>query len=444
MTECSGQMAFSLLPKKPVVADFDGGDISSHAGVLLLAQVDRELRLTERLAACMRDARDPAKVVHSLPALIAQRVYQVALGYMEGSAAQHLRHDPLLKVAVGNAPQSDGPLASQPTISRLDNRADSKALYLMSKVLPDIFIERHPERDVKSVLLDIDSSEDPTHGQQEFTFFNAFYKSYCYLPLFVHVSIDCGKNQEAVAAVLRPINKGNKLAVVAVMRRIIARFKEAYPNATMHLRADSGFAFPELYKLLEAEGVSYHIALGKNKRLERLIEAAMEDVARRRKPGTKVTEYTEILYRADSWKKPRRVVVKLEILEDGKRNPRFVTVSTNRKASPKVHYRHYCRRGDSENRIKEMKVDLNSGLTSCSHFLANQFRLLVAAAAYTLYRAVRDKLQGTELANAQVGTLRQALVLIGARVVESVRRVRVYLPTSHPYASLYRQAAAPG
>jgi len=331
-------------------------------------------------------------------------------------------------------------LASQPSVSRFDNLADRKALYQMGEVLLDTFIERHPRRRVRRIVLDIDSSEDPTHGQQEFTFFNAFYDSHCYLPLFVHASVDGGKNQEAVAAVLRPSNKSNKYGVVGVLRQVVRQLKAAYPKAKLHLRADSGFAFPELYEFLEAEEVSYHIGLAQNKRLLALIEAKMAALCRKHRPGVKLTQYAEVMYRADTWSKERRVVVKLEVLEDGKRNPRFVVVSEKR-ATARADYRFYCARGDSENRIKELKLDLRSDLTSCPRFLANQFRLLMAAAAYILYRALRSKLADTELAKAQVGTLRELLVFVGARVVETVRRVRVYLPTSHPHQELFRRAA---
>ncbi len=440
MTECTNNMSFSFLPKKPVVADFDGGEISSHGGVLLLAKVDRELHLTERLAACVRDHRDPRKVEHPMGEMLAQRVLQVALGYAHADASDHLRNDPALKIAVGRAPQSEGALSSQPTMSRLDNLVDRKALYRMGDVLLQTFIDRHPARKVRAIVLDIDSSEDPTHGQQEFAYFNAFYDSHCYLPLFVHASVDWGKEQEAIAAVLRPCNKGKKYGAGAVMRQIIRRLKAAYPGVRLHLRADSGFAFPEFYELLEAEGVSYHIAVGKNARLLALIQPQMDALRQRHERGAKLTEYREVLYQADSWNKIRRVVVKLEILEDGKENPRFVVVH-GKIARPSAHYRFYCKRGDSENRIKELKLDLRSDLTSCPRFLANQFRLLVATAAYVLYRALRSKLGQTELAKAQVGTLRQALILVGARIVESVRRIRVYLPTSYPYQALFRQAA---
>ncbi len=439
MTECSGQMAFSLLPKKPVAADFDGGEISSYGGLLLLAKVDRELRLTEKLAACLPDDRDPSRVDHTMRQLVAQRVYQVALGYMQGDAADRLRHDPVLRTAVGKAPQTEGPLGSQPSISRLDNRPDPRALCRMGEVLLGAFVQRHPKEKVKSILLDVDSSEDPTHGQQEFTFFNAFYDNYCYLPLFVQASVNCGEEQEVIAAVLRPCNKGNKLGVVAALSWIIRRLKAAYPGVKIHLRADSGFAFPEFYELLDAEKVRYHIGLAQNKRLLRLIEAPLEALRQQHRPGVKLTQYIEVEYQADSWSQPRRVVAKLEVLEDGKRNPRFVVVS-GKVASAWTHYRFYCGRGDSENRFKELKLDLRSDLTSCNNFLANQFRLLMAVAAYMLYCALRDKLKGSELGRAQVGTLRQRLVLVGARVIESVRRVRVCLPTSYPEQALFRQA----
>lgn len=439
--ECSEPLRFHFLEKKPVVADFDGGQISSYGGVLLLGKMDKKLRLTERLAACIPDLRNPAKVEHSMGALLAQRVLQVALGYAQADASDYLRYDPLLKIVVGRAPETAGPLASQPTMSRLDNLPDSKALFRMGEELLQTFLDKYQRWEVRHILLDIDSSEDPTYGQQEFTFYNKFYDNHCYLPLFIHASVNFGNQEIPIAAVLRPCNKGNQYGVVGLLRQVIRRLKERFPLAIIHVRGDSGFSFPELYDLLEAEHCDYHIAVGKNPRLLRLIDDQMEGARQLfLQRHEKVIIYGEVMYQADTWSKPRRVVVKLEILPDGKENPRFVVVN-QQTGSPSVHYQFYCQRGESENRHKEMKMDLRSDLTSCTRFLANQFRLLIAVAAYLLYRTLREKLAGTALATAQVGTLRQKLILIGARVVESARRVKVYFPTSHPHQMLFRQAA---
>lgn len=444
MTLCNEPMKFSFSGNKPIVADFDGGEISSHGGDILLAQIDQLFRVSERIAACFVDKRDPLRTQHTIEEMVAQRIHQIAMGYPEADASDALRYDPVLRMAAGRLPESEGPLASQPTISRLENTADSKTCFGMAEALLDTFVLRYPAKEVEHLLLDIDSSEDKTHGQQEFTFFNKFYDNHCYLPLFVHVSVNGGEQQEPVAAVLRPCNKGNTYGVVGLMRQLIERFKSAYPGVKLHVRADSGFAFPELYELLEAEGVSYHIAFGKNSRLLKLVEPQMErlrqEFMQRLAPREKATIYHEVMYKAGPWNKERRVVAKLEILPDGKENPRFVIVS-GPKAHPFAEYHFYCQRGDSENRIKELKLDLRSDLTSCHRFMANQFRLLLSLAACMLYRALRSKAADTELAKAQVGTLRDKLMRIGVRVVESVRRVRLYLPTSHPYQALFRQVA---
>jgi len=441
MTECTEPMLFSFLDKKAVVADFDGGQVSSYGGTLLLAQVDQELHLSERLAACIDDTRDPVKVEHPMPELVGQRVLQVALGYAQAAASDYLRHDPVLKTVLGRAPETSGPLASQPSMSRLDNMPGAKELFRMGEVLLQPFIEKRQPWEVRHIVLDIDSSEDPTHGQQELAFFNKFYDSHCYLPLFMHASVNYGEQQEPIAALLRPCNKGNTYASVTLLRLIIGRLKKAFPLARIHVRADGGFSCPELYDMLEDEHCDYHIGLGQNSRLLRLFQPQLERARyvflQRRE---KVTVYGEVMYQADSWRQPRRVVAKLEILADGKENPRFVVVR-QQTATPFMHYHFFCQRGDSENRLKELKLDLRSDLTSCSSFLANQFRLLIALAAYILYRALRDKLKGTALSKAQVGTLRQFLVLVGARVVETVRRVRILLPSSYPHQECFRQAA---
>ncbi len=440
MTECTTPMLFSFLEKKPVVADFDGGEISSHGGALLLGDVDRELGLTAQLAACIEDERDPNRVTHTLADLVAQRVYQIALGHPEANASDDLRLDPMVKVAAGRAPETGKPLASQPTISRLENQVGERELFRMSAVILQQFLAKYAGEAVSEIELDIDSSEDPAHGQQQLVLFNGFYDSYCYLPVFVHASVNGGEQQEPIAAVLRPSNDNHK-GVLSIVRAVVRRLREAFPKAKIRLRADGGFGSPQLYTLLEAEGVGYHLGLAKNQKLVRLIEPLMAQVRylyqwRR----TKVCAYGEIRYQAKSWEKERRVVVKAEILEDGKENPRFVLVH-DCEAEPVEEYGRYCARGDDENRLKELKLDLRSDLTSCHRFLANQFRLLLTVAAYLLLRAVRDRLQGTELARAQVGTLQRVLLWVGARVKESVRRVRIYLPTSYRYRRLFRRAA---
>jgi hypothetical protein len=434
MTECVSQLGFGFLPRKQMVGRFDGGRVSSDGGAVLLAEADRRLGLTAQLAACLTDPRQPGKVRQSLPDLLRQRIYQIALGYEDCNDANTLASDPLLKACLGRFPESAHDLASQPTLSRFENAWDRKALYRLARVFVERFVEAHPDPP-EQIVLDLDATDDPTHGQQELTFFHGYYDTYCYLPLLAFAQADDGP-QELVAAVLRPGNVHAGRGTVTILKRLVAAFEEGWPDARTILRGDSGLALPAVYDWCEDNGVTYAISLPTNSRLEALAEAflqaARDEVAR---TGEKARHFHEFRYAADSWRQERRVILKAEVTPQGD-NPRFV-VTNDATQTPAELYHFYTQRGDVENRIKELKLDLKADRTSCHRFLANQFRLLLHAAAFVLLSALREGLRGTELAAAQAGTIRLRLLKVGVRVRETARRVWLHLSSAYPLQPLW-------
>jgi Transposase DDE domain group 1 len=439
MTECSLSLTLSPLPKKPVVVTADGGALTSDAGVLLLREVDERLGLTRGLADCLPDRREPAKVRHSCLALLRQRLYQIALGYEDCNDADSLRSDPALKLAVGKTP-SDPELASQPTLSRWENQVTRETCWRLSEALLECFLQRHRERPPQRLVLDVDATDDEVHGHQQLSFFHGYYDEHCYLPLLVFAQQEEGGEQELLAALLRPGNVHAGHRAMSLLRRLVVRLREAFPECVIELRADSGLALPEVYEGCEALELPYTISLAKNSRL--LAWAApwlAEARAIHAEVGEKVQVFGAFPYAADSWSQPRRVICKAEVMSQGE-NPRFV-VSSRRDLEPEAHYRFYCQRGDPENRIKELKEGLHADRLSCHRFWANQFRLLLHAAAYVLFQTLRRALAGTELAAAQVSTLRLRLLKVGARIRERVRRVTVSLPSAYPWFEDWRRLA---
>jgi hypothetical protein len=433
-------LALFPLPRKPVEVRTDGGAITSDAGALLLREIDERLGLTERLAQCLPDPRQQTKVRHSLLTQVRQRIYQIACGYEDANDADSLRTDPALKLAVGRAP-SDAHLASQPTLSRLENAATARICWLLSEAFVETFIACHREHPPSHIILDPDATDDETHGQQELSFYHGYYQEHCYLPLLIFASADDGE-QELIAAVLRPGNAHAGRRAMAILQRIVARLRAAFPICQLELRADSGLALPEVYTGCAQINLPSTISLPKNDRLLALAAPWREEAqAAYAEIGETVQRYGEFAYAAASWPTAQRVIVKAEMMRQGE-NPRFV-VTTRTDLDPEALYHFYCQRGDPENRIKELKLDLKADRLSCHRFWANQFRLLLHAAAYLLLQAMRRRLAGTELAAAQAVTLQLRLLKVGARIVESVRRVRVSLPSAYPWLHLWRRLTAP-
>ncbi len=436
-TEC---LLFPGVFDKPVVARFDQEHASSDGGALLLRAADRRLGLIDALGGCLPDERDPGKVKHELVDLVSQRVYGLACGYPDCNDAARLADDPVHKMLLGRDPIRGDALASQSTLSRFENAVGPKDLYRLGETLADRVIHRHRRRlrgKAERITIDLDPTDDPTHGGQQLSFFNGYYDSWCYLPVVGFISFNDEVDQYLFTSVLRPGNAPAKLGAVAILRRVIDRLRHAFPHARLLVRLDGGFAAPELLDFLDDQPrLDYVVAIAKNSVLARRAKRLMGQ-ARRLSRNSKKTEHVfgECWYAAGKWPCKRRVVIKAEVTRlEGrtpKDNPRFV-VTTLRNA-PRGVYQRYRQRGEIENRIKELHYGLQIDRTSCTRFWANQFRVLLTAAAYVLMQELRLKAKHTGCARAQVSTLRERLLKIGVWIEVSVRRIVLHLPASFPF-----------
>jgi len=416
------------------VAEFSGGPITSDGGSLLLREIDNVIGLSSSMSRAIGDTRDQAKVQHGLMEILRQRLFAIAMGYEDGNDHQSLRFDPGLKTAVGSLPETDLALASQPTLSRFENRVGNRELRRLSDILMDAYVAAHPGPR-KVIVLDIDSTDDPTHGMQQLSFFHGYYDQHMLHPLLVFD----GLSGFPLAAVLRAGNTHASKGAAAILKRIIRRLKRAYPEATIVLRADAGFAVPAIYRLLEREKVKYAIGLITNDRLRKraanLVRKAEAGFA---KTGEKQRLFGSFYHRAGSWQRSRRVIAKVERLPRGL-NTRFVVTNILESAAG-VYDSIYTGRGDAENRIKELKVHLKADRLSCTRFKANQFRLLLHTFAFALLWHLRRSLSGTELAAASVDTLKLKILKVAARVTQSVRRIVFTMPKAYPYQHLFATA----
>ena len=439
---------FPELFGKPLVARFDRPNASSDGGAVLLKAADRRLGLMDALARCLRDERDPAKVRHRLEEMLAQRVYGVACGYEDANDAARLGDDPIHKLLVGRDAITGEALASQPTLSRFENGVTRGELLRMSEALFDAVVWRQSKRlrgKVHTITIDLDVTDDPTHGQQELAFFNGHYGHWCYLPLLGYLTFNGEREQHLVAAMLRPGKAPTSRGALGMLKRIVGELQERFPQAQLLVRLDGGFAGPELLEFLDEVSVHYVVGLPSNPVLGRAAEALLAPM-RLRSELTEATEhvYGECRYSARSWDRERRVIIKAEVVRhegrEARDNPRFVV--TNLKRTPQRLYQSvYCQRGEIENRIKELHHGLAFDRTSCTRFLANQLRVLLTAAAYVLMQEIRHAAAGTSLARAQVGTLRERLFKLGAEVVTSVRRVVLHLPAMFAFRDEWRAVA---
>jgi len=440
MADSTTVLGFPAVRGREVTVGFDGGDLTSDAGLTLLAAADRKVGLTAALSRAVTDRRQAGKVRHSLVEMMQERVYAIAQGYEDANDLDRLKADPALKTACGRLPQSGADLASQPTISRLENGLSARDLVRMGRTLAQRVIAQLPA-DTAEVTLDVDVTDDPCHGQQQLQFFNKFYDDHCYLPLLVYVTGGDGR-QRLVGGLLRPGNVGATTGLRTVLARVVRLLRQRFPEVRIILRADSGFGVAEVLRWCHRLRIDYVLGLASNPVVARLSTPVQMDAALKyRWEGNGCREFGEFQYAAQSWEQPERVTVKAEITQ-GKLNPRYV-VSSLQERTPEQVYDYYCARGDRENRIKELKLDLCSGRTSCHSFLANQARLLLHAVASALLAVVQAALAGTQWAAAQVSTLRTRLLKVGARVVQSCRRIRLHLPTAFPerevWALLHRR-----
>jgi len=433
---------FPELLDRPVVVKFDQSNGSSDGGALLLKACDERLGLTERLAGCIEDERQAGKLQHTIRDLLRQRLYGIACGYPDGNDAARLSEDPIQKLLVGRDPLEGAALASQPTLSRFENAVDIASLYWMSVALAESVIERHRRRlgrsHVKHITIDMDPTDDPTHGGQQLSFFNGHYDTWCYLPMAGFVTFNHEPEQYLFCYVLRPGNAPAKQGAIGILERMLERVRESFPKARVLVRLDGGFAGPDMLDFLEQSEVDYIIGIAENKVLKRRARRLM-GTARRlsKRRGETANVFGETRYAAKTWKdNKRRVLIKAEVVplegREPKDNARFVV--TNLRASPRYLYKRvYCARGEIENRIKELHHGLEIDRTSCTSFLANQVRVLLTAAAYVLMQELRLSARGSQCARAQVSTLRERLLKLGVWVERSVRRIVLHLPVAFPY-----------
>ena len=447
-TACIPQVTFGFEPKrKPVVAAFDMPHASSDGGAVLLKSLDTQLQLTKHVAACLVDGRQPSKIEHQTLELLRQRVFGLACGYADCNEAARLADDAIHKLLVDRDPITGPTLASQPTLSRFENAVGWQELRDMAHVLADTVIETHRRRlkgRAARITIDLDPTDDPTHGQQELTFFNGHYDTWCYLPVVATVTFNDEAEQFAVAAVLRPGNAPATRGARGILRRLLEKLRTAFSTATFRVRLDGGFAHPKLFAFLERQRVEYVVAMASNTRLEKRARRLMGKARMLSKAtGRTAHLYGETRYAARKWKRKRRVIIKAEVVRhpgrDPKNNPRFVV--TNLPDDPEAVYQFYCGRGDVENRLKELHHGLEMDRTSCSRFLANQFRVLLTLAAYLLFQELRRRAAGTALADAQVTTLRDRLLKLAVWVERSVRRIVLHLPLTCPWLPTWRRIA---
>ena len=435
-TQCNTKpIRFSRLNRKNVVADFAGGTITSDAGGLLLREADRRLGLTRALAEVIPDPREPLLVVHEQHTMLAQRILGIALGYEDLNDHQTLRDDPLLQTLTGKTPDPEEPLASPPTLCRLENRVGRKALVKMAAVLVESFVASF-DQPPSELILDFDATDDRVHGRQEGRGFHGYYDHYCFLPLYVF----CG--EKLLVSYLRPSLIDAAKHSRAILKLLVRRLRQEWPDLRIIFRADSGFCRWKLLRWCDRHDVGYCVGLARNQVLEALAEPFMAmakdafDAT-----GEKQRRFHELTYAAETWDCRRRVILKAEHLEQGP-NARFVVTNLDHLTAEEVYDQLYVQRGDAENRIKEQQLGLFADRTSCSKFLANQFRLLLASAAYVLVEFLRRVgLEGTELAKAQATTIRTKLLKIGGRVRISARRIYLSLASGHPLQSLFRHVA---
>jgi len=432
---------------KAVVARFDAPHASSDGGAILLKSVDTQLGLTKRLAGCLVDERQPGKIRHQTIELIRQRVFGIACGYADCNDAARLADDAIHKLLVERDPIAGPALASQPTLSRFENAVGPRALIAMGHLLANTVIEQHRRRlkgRAARITIDLDPTDDPTHGQQEFTFFNGHYDTWCYLPIVATVTFDDEPAQYAVAAVLRPGTAPAKRGALGLLRRLFTTLRAAFPTAILRVRLDGGFASAPLFAFLEAAGVEYVVGMPGNGRLDKRIQRLLGQARMRAKTtGCTAHLYGETRYAAQTWSRKRRVVMKAEVVRQPgrtpKNNPRFVV--TNLVDEPPAVYALYCQRGDMENRLKELHHGLEMDRTSCSRFLANQLRVLLTLAAYILFQELQRRAQRTACADAQVTTLRERLIKLAVWVERSVRRIVLHFPAACPWVRPWRQIA---
>jgi hypothetical protein len=470
-------LPFARLSGKNLQADFDGGTLSSDGGVLFLREIEAQVGVIRRLAGALHDPRDSRYTDHSYEELLSQRIFQIACGYDDANDCTPLRHDPAFKAACGRLPISDDPLASQPSMSRFENAPRRRDLYRTAQALFDTFVASY-DRAPQSVLLDIDDTADEVHGAQQQSLFNGYYDCYCYLPLHLYE----GQSGKLITSVLRPGRRPTGQEIVSILKRVVGAIRREWPEVLILLRGDGHFSTPEVHEWCESQEPEIMYILGQSGnnvlkkkaqgllqqaqllyrfRQERYVRKASQEERNHQKSKSKgktriresfgnlseterlkVKLYTEFLYQAETWSKPRRIICKVEISEKGE-NIRFVVTNIKLSRKAYIYETIYCGRGQMENYIKDHKRFLHSDRTSCHRFEANQFRVFLHSAAYVLMHNLRTRgLRGTAWSRAQFDQIQLRVLKVGARIEELKTRVRFHFPSSFPLKEVYARVVA--
>ena len=427
------QLAFSFYPNSQVVVNFQGGEITSDAGLLILREFDKRSKLTKGMDECIDDKRTPYLVKHEVLEMLRQRIYQIVAGYEDADDCDLLRDEPTMKLVAGDFSQS---LSSQPTMTRLENSIEWEDIEQLNKLNIDWFIKTRSKQP-REILLDIDSTDDPAHGGQQLALFNGFYDQYMYHPLVLFE----GNTGYLLSTVLRRGNAPASECASDTIKETIDKLRDKFSRTKFVLRGDSGFGVPDLYELCEGEEVRYALGISVNsilkKKAEKVLARAKEKYEKREKPAKC---FTSFWYGAKSWGKRRRICVKAEVNSEGT-NLRFLV--TNLKGSSKEIFTFHNERGECENRIKELKLGFHADRLSCENYMPNAFRLVMHGLSYNLVNLFREKvLQKTELAKAQIDTLRIKLFKVGAWVKKTIRRIWVKLSSGWPYMNIIKKVYA--
>ena len=414
---------------KPVALSFTGDQISSDGGLLLLREVESQLGLIDRISSCVTDDRDQRYIDHTIKEMLTQRVFQIAAGYEDCNDCDDLRDDMVFKMCAGRLPQSGQELASQPTMSRLENSVDSKDLYRMGVEFLDTFIDSY-DREPKVIILDCDDTNNDTYGQQELSLFNNYYHEYCYMPLHIYE----GLSGNLITTILKPGRRNKQSDVASLLKKLIGRLREEWANTMIIVRGDGHFASADFMQWCDGEyKTSFITGLSGNSKLHKLADVTIKSAEREFKQYSKpVKRYHSFWYQAGSWAKPQKVVVKVEVSDMGS-NIRYIVTDLVHFRTRDLYEKGYCARGAMELRIKEHKLYLKSDRSSCNSFKANQFRLFLHSMAYVLLHTLqKEVLRGTEFANATFKTIQNKIIKTAAWVKELKTKIKIELPRCCP------------
>ncbi len=434
MESSQNTLSFASISGRRIEADFDGGMTTSDGGALLLRQAESRIGIVDRVVEALSDRRHQSYIDHTHTDLIRQRVFQIACGYEDANDSNDLRSDPGLKTACGRLPLTGADLASQPTMSRLENSVSRTDLYRIGLALLESFIESY-DKPPRKIILDIDDTDDVTHGSQQLSLFHAYYDDYCYMPVHLYE----GQTGKLITTILRPGRRIRGSEAAAMLKRVLDHLLMVWPRVRICLRGDSHFSAPEVHDLCDEYGIDFILGQAVNKKLNALGAPLMEQAeALAEQTEEPVRLFSRFDYQAGSWSRPRQIIYKAEIT-NGKANPRFV-VTNIRNRTPKFLYEKiYCARGRMEGFIKNHKTFLHSDRTSCHRFSANQFRLFLHSAAYVLLHALKHLgMRNTRWMKSNFDTIQLRVLKIGARVREQATKIRFHFPTSYPLKDLMR------